>query len=271
MHYGHINALRQAKSMCDELIVGIHSSAEIRIHKTHLPIMGDDERYTLVRACRWVDYVVEDAPYTTSLRMMELYDIDFAVHGDDLTTTETGENSYQAIIDNHQMRYFTRTPGVSSSEIVQWILTGRPTIDDGPARKVLKMCENPLRPCQSSKGKVVGLIDGAWDVLTAADVRLLAAAKSMVDILIIGVKTDERPNAVLSLAERCVVLAGCKYVDRIVDASSQPSGIDVLFSAGEANRVNGLAVTWVIHIGENLLDNQEHLIREIHQSRDLYA
>lgn len=33
MHYGHANALRQAKEMGDILVVGVHSDAEIEANK----------------------------------------------------------------------------------------------------------------------------------------------------------------------------------------------------------------------------------------------
>jgi cytidyltransferase-like protein len=46
MHSGHYNAIRQAKSICDELVVGIHSDEEITKAKG-LPVMKTHERYNL--------------------------------------------------------------------------------------------------------------------------------------------------------------------------------------------------------------------------------
>lgn len=43
MHYGHANALRQAKALGDYLIVGVHSDAEIRKNKGP-PVMSEKER-----------------------------------------------------------------------------------------------------------------------------------------------------------------------------------------------------------------------------------
>lgn len=39
----------------------------------------------MVRAIKWVDEVVEDAPYVTTLETLEQYNCAFCVHGDDIT------------------------------------------------------------------------------------------------------------------------------------------------------------------------------------------
>lgn len=46
MHFGHSNALRQAKEMGDFLIVGVHSDAEIAKHKGPT-VMTETERSVL--------------------------------------------------------------------------------------------------------------------------------------------------------------------------------------------------------------------------------
>lgn len=43
MHYGHANALRQARALGDQLVVGINSDEEIRKNKGP-PVMNIDER-----------------------------------------------------------------------------------------------------------------------------------------------------------------------------------------------------------------------------------
>lgn len=44
MHFGHANALRQAKAMGDILVVGVHSDEEVERHKG-MPVMRYEERY----------------------------------------------------------------------------------------------------------------------------------------------------------------------------------------------------------------------------------
>ena len=43
VHYGHANALRQAKEICDILVVGCHSDAAILANKGPT-LMTEDER-----------------------------------------------------------------------------------------------------------------------------------------------------------------------------------------------------------------------------------
>lgn len=43
MHFGHANALRQAKAMGDVLVVGVHSDEEVEKHKG-MPVMRYEER-----------------------------------------------------------------------------------------------------------------------------------------------------------------------------------------------------------------------------------
>ncbi|KAJ7333923.1 hypothetical protein OS493_016018 [Desmophyllum pertusum] len=51
VHFGHANALRQAKAMGDVLYVGVHSDAEITEHKGP-PVFNEEERYKMVRAIK---------------------------------------------------------------------------------------------------------------------------------------------------------------------------------------------------------------------------
>ena len=53
--------------------------------------------YLAVAACKWVDQVVEDAPYVTQLSTLDEYAIDFVVHGDDITTNADGVDAYHIV------------------------------------------------------------------------------------------------------------------------------------------------------------------------------
>lgn len=96
VHFGHANSLRQAKALGDYLIVGVHTDDEITKHKGP-PVFTEKERYKMVRAIKWVDEVVEGAPYVTTLETLDKYNCDFCVHGDDITMTADGVDTYHLV------------------------------------------------------------------------------------------------------------------------------------------------------------------------------
>ncbi|XP_005101035.1 ethanolamine-phosphate cytidylyltransferase [Aplysia californica] len=80
LHCGHANAIRQAREFGDELIVGLQPSADIVVHKGP-PVFTESERHRLLAAVKWVNQVVDRAPYGTSESILDQHGCDFCVHG----------------------------------------------------------------------------------------------------------------------------------------------------------------------------------------------
>eukprot|EP00729_Bicosta_minor_P011407 gene11407-27955_t len=131
MHFGHANSLRQAKEFGDYLIVGVHSDADIAKHKGPT-VMKEKERYEAVRACKWVDEVVEGSPYVTTLELMDKHNIDYCVHGDDITTDEHGNDTYRLVKEAKRYKECKRTAGVSTTDLVgRMLLRSKPVVPSG--------------------------------------------------------------------------------------------------------------------------------------------
>ena len=64
-HAGHVALLREARSHGDRLVVGVLSDETAASYKRR-PIMTLAERVAVIEACRWVDEVVPDAPFTVT-------------------------------------------------------------------------------------------------------------------------------------------------------------------------------------------------------------
>lgn len=56
-HIGHLNLLRNAKALCDKLIVGVNSDALVQKYKNKVPVINENERAEIVKALKFVDDV----------------------------------------------------------------------------------------------------------------------------------------------------------------------------------------------------------------------
>jgi cytidyltransferase-like protein len=116
-HAGHVEFLRQARALGDELVVGIHADDAVASYKRR-PIMTMEERIAVVEACRYVHAVVPNAPLSMDRDWIDLHAIDVVVHGDDFDEAELAR-WYSVPIELGIMRTVRYTPGVSTSEILQ--------------------------------------------------------------------------------------------------------------------------------------------------------
>ena len=82
-------AFRQARQLGTKLIVGIHSDEDISLHKGP-PVFTMEERVKIVKGIKWVDEVVENAPYLVQLEVLDKYNCDFCAHGDDISMMADG-------------------------------------------------------------------------------------------------------------------------------------------------------------------------------------
>jgi len=61
-HAGHVELLRAARRHGDWLVVGVLSDETVASYKRR-PIMSLAERVAVIESCRYVDEVIEDAPF----------------------------------------------------------------------------------------------------------------------------------------------------------------------------------------------------------------
>lgn len=122
MHSGHYNAIRQAKGICDTLVVGVHSDAEIEENKA-LPVFKEQERYALLDHIKWIDEILYDVPYSPQIATLERGRADFCVHGDDMPVNSAGVCAYDEMRQAGRLRIIKRTEGVSTTDLIGRLLT----------------------------------------------------------------------------------------------------------------------------------------------------
>jgi cytidyltransferase-like protein len=121
-HAGHVEFLRQARKLGDRLIVGLVSDADASTYKP-APIMTHAERVAVVRACRFVDRVLDNpAPLRCTRDFLDSIGADFACHGDDFSQTEIA-HWYADLIPSGRIRVVPYTRSISSRDIIERVTT----------------------------------------------------------------------------------------------------------------------------------------------------
>ncbi len=81
-------------------------------------------RLAVVKACKWVDEVTLDAPYQTTLATLDKFNIDFAVHGEDISVNSDGTDSYEEVKKAGRFKYVPRAfPGLCPVPTTKYVHT----------------------------------------------------------------------------------------------------------------------------------------------------
>ncbi len=110
-HAGHIMMLKEAKSVCDYLIVGLQTDPTIDRPEKNKPIQSVFERYVQLEACKYVDEIVVYATEKDLLDILHSYPINVRVVGDEYKDKEfTGKDlSHIQIYHNSRKHSFSTT------------------------------------------------------------------------------------------------------------------------------------------------------------------
>ena len=118
-HIGHLNILRNARSMCDRLIVGVTTDELLMEYKHKKPIIPFFERCEILRALKYVDVVISQE----NMRKFDAWKkikFDIMFVGDDWHDTPNWkEYEMQFAKVNVRIVYFPYTKGTSSSKIIE--------------------------------------------------------------------------------------------------------------------------------------------------------
>ena len=117
-HIGHLNLLKNAKGMCDKLIVGV-TTDELVMYKGKKPVIPFEARLEIVSIIKFVDGVVPQYDMD-KLTMCKKIGADVLFVGDDWYDTPKWKN-YEKEFDKSGIKiiYFPYTKGISSTKITQ--------------------------------------------------------------------------------------------------------------------------------------------------------
>ena len=109
-HAGHVMMLKEAKTQCDWLVVGLQTDPTLDRPKKNKPVQSVLERYIQLEACKYVDEIV---PYSTEKDLMDLltsYPIDVRIIGEEYRNKDfTGKALSIPIHYNSRRHSFSST------------------------------------------------------------------------------------------------------------------------------------------------------------------
>lgn len=115
-HIGHLNLLKNAKGMCDKLVVGV-TIDELVAYKGKKAMIPFEERIEIVRQCKYVDAAVPQSDMD-KLTMCKKLGATYLFVGDDWYDTEKWNNYEKEFAkEGIKIIYFPYTKSVSSTKI----------------------------------------------------------------------------------------------------------------------------------------------------------
>ena len=123
-HIGHLNLLKNAKGMCDKLVVGVtvDSLVEYKGKKAMIPF---EDRIEIVRSIKYVDSAIPqyDMDKLTTCRKLGA---SILFVGDDWYGTDKWKTYEEEFASHHiKIVYFPYTKGVSSTKITKALKVSR--------------------------------------------------------------------------------------------------------------------------------------------------
>ncbi|CAO3684870.1 unnamed protein product [Rhizopus stolonifer] len=122
-HLGHAKALEQAKKAFPDVYLLVGVCSDIETHKRKgKTVMTDIERYEAVRHCKWVDEVVQDAPWIVDQEFLDNHHIDYVAHDAEPYQSNESGDVYAFVKDQGRFFPTERTDGISTSDLITRIV-----------------------------------------------------------------------------------------------------------------------------------------------------
>ena len=116
LHAGHIAMLREAKSQCDYLICCLQFDPSVDRPEKNSPIQSIVERYTQLKAVKYVDEIVVYATENDLLDIQAMYPVDIRVLGDEYKEKDfTGKDECRQL--GIELYFNSRNHRFSSSDL----------------------------------------------------------------------------------------------------------------------------------------------------------
>jgi len=114
-HVGHVRLLSRARALGDRLVVGVSADALNVSKKGRPPVFSEAERLEIIASLKVVDEVFVEE----SLELKRDYILTH--HADVLAMGDDWKGRFDEFADICEVVYFTRTPSVSTTALIEHI------------------------------------------------------------------------------------------------------------------------------------------------------
>jgi glycerol-3-phosphate cytidylyltransferase len=114
LHFGHLEILRRAKELGDQLIIGL-STDEFNLVKGKICVVPYEKRKQLLESIQYVDLIIPENNWEQKIEDVLRYNVDYFVMGDDWEGKFDFLNKYCEVV------YLPRTKGISTTKLKQVI------------------------------------------------------------------------------------------------------------------------------------------------------
>lgn len=111
-HIGHLNLFKRIKQNYNQLIVGVHNDEQVMTYKDK-PIISYEERLEIVRSCRYVDQIYENADLVITDLILDKLGADVVIAGNE--NIDYLKKYYQ--VSSNRLILFDRTKHISTSKL----------------------------------------------------------------------------------------------------------------------------------------------------------
>jgi glycerol-3-phosphate cytidylyltransferase len=122
-HIGHLNILKRAKKMCDELIVGVTTDELTEKRKGRKPIIPFEERVEILESIRYVNLVVPQKEIN-ELNDQEQLEFDIIFKGSDWKESERWKKLVEEFKKRNVEVIFLPYTKTTSSTVIRKVLYG---------------------------------------------------------------------------------------------------------------------------------------------------